>query len=328
MEEYLREEEATEASIPEEYEGGNGTLDKMNLILSEFESSEFSRLSVDKTKSYESTAEEETLTKPTPRKRGRPRKSAAPLNASAPPKVPKNAALLNEVLEQAVEVNLTQQDLQKQRWEEEKKDTIEKLSMRATRELDQQMREAKKTQAKQAKEAFEKGYEQALSEEELATKTNLLQQIKMYYRYYENLEATNERRSKWSLKTSIKDLQDEVTRCQDTLKMDRAYHTMGQLDVFFNYFIETVGIKAFGVPCHGLAAEAKQSQFIVEEEIKELSIKYHEYLDMGPETRYLLRVAQRFNTVLERNRSMMARGMSPVNAAEQESNLQNKYSEL
>lgn len=257
--------------------------------------------------------------------RGRPRKNPVvqPSKTTTTTKVASQADVY-ELMESGRDVAKVEVD----KWEKEKEETIEKLSAKAVRDLDLQIKQSKKAQSESMRSGIEKGYEDSLNDEEMQYKNGLLQKINMYYRFYEDLEATNERRGKWSLKTSTKDLQDEIARCERSLAMDRAFNTMKQMDVFLNYFVETLAIKAFSVPCHGLAAESKKSQMLVEEELKELSIKYHEWLDMGPETRYLFKFAQRVGMVLDRNRNMMVRGQSPMNSTQEEKGLHNKYEDL
>ncbi len=285
-------------------------------ILDEFEANPISKLS---TKTLVQPEEKEQLDFVTPKRRGRPRK-----NPVGRPKKAAPPAEVYELQEEARDLAFTEVD----KWEQEKAETVEKLSAKAVRDLDAQIKRAKREQAESTKVSFEKGYESSLTDEELEYKNTLLQKINMYYKFYQELEDTNERRGKWSLKTNTKDLQDEIARCERHLAMDRSFNTMKNLDFGLNFFVETIAIKAFSVPCHGLAAEAKKSQMLVEEELKELSIKYHEYLDMGPEVRYFFKFAQRLGLVLDRNRHLMNRGVAPVNSVEEEKNLHNKYEGL
>lgn len=276
-----------------------------------------------------STQEYEDVPEKPVRARGRPRKN--PVQASkvtttttTSAKLPIQSADVYELMENGRDVAKVEID----KWEKEKEETIEKLSAKAVRELDAQIKQSKKAQADSMRSGIEGGYAATMDDEEMQFKNGLLQKINMYYKFYEELEATNERRGKWSLKTSVKDLQDEIARCERSLAMDRAFSTMKHMDFFLNFIVETLAIKAFSVPCHGLAAESKKSQALVEEELKELSIKYHEWLDMGPETRYFFKFAQRVGVVLERNRNMMVRGQAPMNSTQEEKGLHNKYDDL
>jgi hypothetical protein len=277
----------------------------------------------------EVTTQNTTTTTTAKRGRGRPKgkqatkRSTPAVTTNAVATAQRKAAEVYELEEAATELNLTSQSA----WQKEKEETIDKLSSKAIRDLDIQIKQAKKQQADAMKEAVEFGYEADMSKEEWTAKNSLLKKIQMYYHHYPQLRETNERRGKWSAKTSFKDLQDEVNRCDSQLSLDRSYLTMCSIDLFNNYLAEIVLRQGFGVPAHGLAAEAKKSQMVVEDELKELSIKYHDWLETGPEVRYMIKFANRVSRVIERNHEIIKHG-APLEPAEEDVNFQNKYGDM
>ncbi len=128
-----------------------------------------------------------------------------------------------------------------------------------------------------------------------------LNTIAMYHQFFPKLAASCPRRTKFSLKTPLRELEDEINRCKSVLKQDRAIDTVEKLDTFLDYGMEQMAIHGFGIRAQGLAAKGQASRAVVEEELKELAIKYSDKLDMSVEWRYLMKKLQLFGMVIEEN---------------------------
>lgn len=139
---------------------------------------------------------------------------------------------------------------------------------------------------------------------EFDEKKKLLMQIDMYHNFYPELKDSCPRKGKWSFKTNIRDLQEEIQRCKTKQATERAFSSMLMADKFFNYGIEWSCIQA-GFPAHGLAAQAAASQDMVMDELRELSIKYVDWFDMGPEARYCFKLFNRVNFIIMQNQKIM-----------------------
>jgi hypothetical protein len=335
--EYTGSEEGASAWSNSHEEGENeGYNSTQAAILEQFQQSLGSKLTVDSMQPSEVfiDSDEEAPPQPVPvkRGRGRPRKSAPKTSNTSTTTTTttalKKESLINEMQEKGKDLVLDT----KEKWEREKKETVEKLSNKAVRDLDTKIRKAQKMADESARESVEFGYNAELSEKEHAAKMSLLKKIQMFYNFYPNLKESNDRRGKWSLKTSIKDLQDEIARCNSQLSLERSFHTICQIDTLLNYGVEQILIQGFSVPCHGLAAEAQRSREAVEDELKELSIKYHEYLETGPELRYLMKFVQRVSFVLQRNHDLLRTGSGVTNSYDKQEEdytvIHNKYDSL
>lgn len=321
----MDQSESAEIASASEGEEVKVSEDETAQLLEKFASSGVSKLgatsidSVFTNKEEDEAGEEPTQAQAPPvRRRGRPPKKST--NNS------KQAAAVYNLEEAAKESVVSIKD----KWEQEKKDTVAKLSEKAARDLEREIKKAQSEKTTATKQGVEYGYAAKLSKEEMEVKEKLLKKINMYYSFYSELEESNTRKGKWSLGTPVKDLEDELQRCEKKLQLERAYGTMCTVDTLFNYFVEGVCIKGFGVPVHGLAAEAKNSREVVEDELKELSIKYCDYLETGPELRYLMKMAQRVNLVLSRNTAMMQRKAGPSEDYQSETQykVNDKYSDL
>lgn len=154
-------------------------------------------------------------------------------------------------------------------------------------------------------------------------KATLLANINAYYNYFPALEKTNPRKGGWTHRCSIEDLQAEVERCKCTLNSMNAYNTCCKLDIGFNLVIEHALVNIMGIPVHGLAKEAKESQAILEQELLELSIKYESFFSMSPETRYLIKSMQRIYMLMDRNYNITQKRRD-----DQYRDAENKYGDL
>jgi hypothetical protein len=189
-------------------------------------------------------------------------------------------------------------------------DDADDLSLQRARELSRmQFAEWDRKRAKE--EEYRRSEEEANEaeaemNEEMEFKKELLGKIEMYYRYFPELEKSCPRKGKWSQKTALRDLEGELFRCDNELTLERSLMTMKKADLMLKFAFEKLMIHGFNVPAHGLAAEAEKSQVLIEKELKELAIKYKDYLDLTPETRYLMSFVQQVGEVLQRNDALMS----------------------
>ena len=151
---------------------------------------------------------------------------------------------------------------------------------------------------------------------EAVQKQKLLNKIGRYYDYFPFLKE--EAPKKFTMRDSVEALQEECRRCQAQLQNSQTLENIKALDILLNDVLERVAIGA-GTPAHGLVYEAKRSRMVVDQELKELSIKYESWLTTGPELRYLFKTYSRFNMIVSRNR-----GMNDIPVDEE---TQNKYDE-
>jgi hypothetical protein len=125
--------------------------------------------------------------------------------------------------------------------------------------------------------------------------------IEMNYKYFPYLAASCPRRTKFSLKTPLRDLEDEINRCNNEKKQRRALALMKKLDIFTNWALQQVAIHGFQVRAQGLAKLAEQDQELVEEELKELAIEWRDVVDVSPTARYFMKTMQRMGELIEKN---------------------------
>ena len=174
-----------------------------------------------------------------------------------------------------------------------------------------------------------------LANETQAEKEQILAKIFKYYLYFPKLKE-NSFKKNLSVKDDIKKLRDELIRCARELSQQNSLETIQHLDIFFKYFLEILLVRVFKIPAQTLTVEAKESQMIFDQELKEFSIKYGDRLATGPELRYLLKTIQMVTMVVNRNKAMGFFGgldqgqgiganvLDPAKAQE----LHNKYSNI
>jgi hypothetical protein len=165
---------------------------------------------------------------------------------------------------------------------------------------------------------------QTKEKSEHVEKAKYIKMIKRYYEYFPVLADELERPScSPTFDTDIESLKEEVKRCQDFLNGQNTLVTVEKIDVFLAWAAELALINIFKQPAHGLAAEAKRSQDIVQQELKELAIIYEDWICAGPHLRYFSKCASRLEVVLNRNK----RGINvsePINE-ENMNNFDKKY---
>lgn len=121
--------------------------------------------------------------------------------------------------------------------------------------------------------------------------SSALDDLEALYRFWPQYKDSCPRKGAYTPKTPLEEILKEIKRIDDDKGGNRAYNTICNYHVFFMKGIEELGIQA-GQPMHGLTDAAKRSQIVVEDELKEMSIKYKRYLTGGgPEIRYLQSMA-------------------------------------
>jgi len=147
--------------------------------------------------------------------------------------------------------------------------------------------------------ALEANAKQLKEDQEDAKKQDLLNKIGKYYELFPDKIQQNK---KITAQCKLSVVEAELERCQRVLKSSACMDNVRKADIFLNAFVENICTHYFYVPIYGLAAEAKASQLVVEEELKELSIKYEWWFAAGPEWRYMMKFLSRIQAVLEENK--------------------------
>lgn len=149
---------------------------------------------------------------------------------------------------------------------------------------------------------------------ETENKQRCINTINKYHRYFPQLQDSSSKK-KWTVRQSLDELKQEISRCQHELAADSALEDVMSAEIIFNGGIEWI-LTSMGIDVGGLAIEAKSSQDIVMDELKELSIKYEDFFASGPEWRYMVKFMRRIYLVHQMNTSMTANmyaspGVSP-----------------
>jgi hypothetical protein len=169
---------------------------------------------------------------------------------------------------------------------------------------------------------------QGMLQEERTEKETLLKKIEMYYQYYpEECLWTSTRKAKWSFKSSLHELHEEVNRCRKQLDIKRAQAGIENFHYTLCYGIETLAIEAVGIPLHGLTAEAARSKAVFQDVLNELAIDYVDWFTMGATTRYAFDMFLMVNRVYKANTERMA-AMHRTSMGPDASELADKYSDL
>lgn len=247
------------------------------------------------------------------RKRGRPRKDSgnAPKSVSFQPEEP------------PVRIPTPAEAAQKER-----RDTALKMASQMLPAFDKAVREERK------RSGVDWDVTVLIDAEERKQKEALLNKIEMYYRHYpDECWETSTRRTKWSLKTGLKELEDEVLRCKRELSMKRAMYMTEKGHSFLMHGLEYAAIHGFGVPAHGLADKAKRSRELFEDELKELAIDHLDMFNMSAKGRYAMSVAMLFKSVIDENAKFMvssSTGVAPSSSEQKAVNeeLLRKYANL
>ena len=172
--------------------------------------------------------------------------------------------------------------------------------------------------------AVEKGrkmVQDKLEEEQLLQRASLADKIQKFYKFFPHIKENAPKKGKISSADTLKLLQQEYLRCERELNNSNTYENMKRVDNIASYLMEKVACM-FGQPAHMYTVVAKESQHIVDQELKEFSIKYGDIVSMGPEMRYFLKKMQIMATLIDNNKRGMAAATQPVDPAQEE--LRNK----
>jgi hypothetical protein len=134
--------------------------------------------------------------------------------------------------------------------------------------------------------------------DEGAKKYSLFKKISAYYKHFPNLQASAPKRI--TLRDSLSILQEEFMRIQMELSDNQALANAKSADILLHAALERV-LCTLGVPAMGLQKVGKECQDDMDQEIKELSIKYMHIFASGPEIRYLLTLMRRIHYVVNYN---------------------------
>lgn len=145
----------------------------------------------------------------------------------------------------------------------------------------------------------------APAQTEETEKQQLLARLQKYYDYFPYLAEEAQSIRKIRPTDSISVIQEELNRCASSLASSNVLENVKSADIFFAGLLEKI-LPRIGVPCYGLAAEAKASQLVLDKELKEFAIKYEAYFRTGPELRYLAGIAKRLDTVMTKNMNIFA----------------------
>lgn len=180
-----------------------------------------------------------------------------------------------------------------------------------------------KSMAKEGRKSVQEKLENVTSD----AKAKVLGRIEKYYQYFKELEPKGKKKRP-SMKDSMEVLLIEERRCKTELSQANVLSSVKALDLFFEGFVLENGLKFMGLPVHGLAAEAKKSQHVMEQELKEFAIKYSDLFSAGPEWRYTVKLLQRIEWVMRRNGKLMTAPMADFMNQETEEEMREKYSDL
>jgi hypothetical protein len=186
----------------------------------------------------------------------------------------------------------------------------EKASLDATKEFQKELK-----------------HKQIKAEEDLEEleKVDIFRKIQKYYEYFPEKVKPNKR---LNVNSKLNTRQSELLRCESVMQTDGALDNVKTIDILFNYIIEQ-GLIQTGLPAQGLAKEAKESQEVVMQELKEMSIKYDWFFGSGPEWRYLMKLITRIYIVLSRKSFIGGLPNFDVNKHEPiPHDLSNKYENL
>jgi hypothetical protein len=146
-----------------------------------------------------------------------------------------------------------------------------------------------------------KAIEEKLDSERALERQAIVNRILKYYEFFPNIKEGAPKKGKITVNDTMKLLIAEEERCKRELNSSNAYETIKKMDIFANSIAELIcGI--FGYNASRLGAISKETQHIVEQELKEFTIKYGDMFSVGPEWRYAIKSLQRIASVIEMNR--------------------------
>lgn len=159
---------------------------------------------------------------------------------------------------------------------------------------------------------------------ETAKKVQLYNEIVNYYTYFPHIKE-GAIRKKITPESPLTVLLEERLRIERELNTGNVLETVRQMDIFAHYGMEIVLTNIFNLPVQGLQVEARLTQQMMDQELKEFAVKYAHWFSSGPEWRYTQKILQRIFLIVRRNQSMGHPNMPTGDISE---NAQNKYSHL
>lgn len=128
--------------------------------------------------------------------------------------------------------------------------------------------------------------------------------ISMTHQYFPHLARSCPRKAKFSLKTPLREMEDEINRCTNEQKQRRALDMITKLDSMLDSVTETVLVRGMGIRAQGIGQAAQDGPCDIEDELKEMAIKYRDKMDMSVEMRYFLKKFQLITAVIDYNERM------------------------
>jgi len=134
-----------------------------------------------------------------------------------------------------------------------------------------------------------------------AAKSKILMQIDLYYRYFPELAEFQGKKKIFTGKTSLEELQGEIERCKTVLNSRESLQNVKTFDLLLFRGIESLGVHIFKFPLWGLSQNCLDTQDTVDQELKEISIKYNQFFSSAVEFRYAIKVMTRIKQVYDIN---------------------------
>jgi len=174
-----------------------------------------------------------------------------------------------------------------------------------------------------------KAITEKLATEETYKKQILVDKINKYYELWPELKEDAPKKGKFSTSDSMKILELELGRCIRTKGRRKTLEKVKKADLLFSWGLEKI-VGAFGVDARGLAYEAKRSQDMIEEELKELAMEYGDWFNTSIEFDYTMIKLQMLFAVIERNKAYALKGIMAEGTLdpEQQEALHKKYNDL
>lgn len=117
----------------------------------------------------------------------------------------------------------------------------------------------------------------------------LVSKISKYHSHFPSLSI----KRKVSLEWKVKELEEEYSRCQDTLNTENCVEQIKSLDNLLNLVLENIMLSFGKTYASGFYQKCFEMQdTFFDQELHELAIKYEEWLAHGPEFRLLYKKVQ------------------------------------
>ena len=124
----------------------------------------------------------------------------------------------------------------------------------------------------------------------------LVTKLNNYIRLFPN-EAHN---VKLSRNPTAEQVQEHIDTISHSVKSRKALHNAKKIDLLTHGLIENIGVN-FKMPLYGLHQLAQDTQVLVEDELKELSIIYEDWLVFNPLWAYFMHISDNVINVMKSN---------------------------